>query len=37
MQPNDVRGISIKWIVLAAIMSITAAFSGIVGWDILQS
>ena len=37
MQPNDVRGISIKWIVLAAIMSITAAFSGIVGWGILQS
>src|SRR3974390_3390103 len=37
MQPNNVRGISIKWIVLAAIMSITTAFSGIVGWGILQS
>jgi HAMP domain-containing protein len=37
MQLNGVRGISIKWVVLAAILSITTAFSGMVGWNILQS
>jgi methyl-accepting chemotaxis protein len=37
MQLKDVRGISIKWVVLAAIVSITTAFSGMVGWNILQS
>jgi methyl-accepting chemotaxis protein len=37
MQLNGVRGISIKWVVLAAIMSVTTALSGMVGWNILQS
>ncbi len=37
MQLKEGRGVSIKWIVLAAIMSITMAFIGIVGWDISQS
>jgi len=37
MQLRNVHGISIKWVVLAAMMSITTAFSGIIGWDILQS
>jgi HAMP domain-containing protein len=39
MQLKDVRkfDFSVKWVVLAAIMSITMAFAGMVGWNILQS
>jgi hypothetical protein len=37
MQLKEGRNASIKWVVLAAIMSITIAFSGVIGWGILQS
>ena len=37
MQPKAVNGVSIKWVVLAAILSIIIAFAGSIGWGILQS
>jgi hypothetical protein len=37
MQSKGVSGFSIKWVVLPAILSITVAFAGSIGWGILQS